>query len=493
VNRLPIRLRLTVAFAAAMALVLSATGYLLYQHLGASLDRTLAQDLRARAADITALVTQADNGLGQAGPSPFSGASNGIAQVINAGGRIIDETPGLGPRVLLTPAQLLSARHAVLHVDQVGLGDREVRLLALPVVAQGQRLVVVVGAPLEVRDSALAGLRSELLVGGPAALLFASLIGYLVAAAALGPVERMRARAAAITAASLSERLPVARSRDELARLGETLNAMLERLEVALERERGFVADASHELRTPLALLRTEIDLALDRDRSKPELEDALRSAGEETDRLSQLAESLLLLARLDENVLSIQPELVFLDELLPAVAIRFERRAADAGRSIEVDGGGVQIAADPLRLEQALGNLVENALRHGAGSIRLSAVERGSAIELHVIDAGAGFGAGFLPRAFERFTRADPSRGRGGTGLGLAIVDAVAKAHGGTASAANAPAGGADVWLSLPRSQPNVKAQASLATPSGGRPGFAGAAAPNNARAAITRRSSRT
>jgi two-component system OmpR family sensor kinase len=169
--------------------------------------------------------------------------------------------------------------------------------------------VVVVGSSLETRDDALVTLRNELLVGGPAALLLASLLGYLVAGAALRPVERMRRRAAEISASRLDERLPVARSRDEISRLGETLNAMLARLETSLERERSFVADASHELRTPLAHLQAEVELALERPRGREELEGALRTVAGEADRLSQLAADLLLLARADKGGLALRLE----------------------------------------------------------------------------------------------------------------------------------------------------------------------------------------
>jgi two-component system OmpR family sensor kinase len=446
-TRVPIRLRLTATFAAAMAVVLAAAGFLLYQHLAASLDHTLAQSLRARAGDVSALVQQADTGLRDSQLN----ADNGFAQVLDARGRIFDQTPTLSQRPLLTPEQLGRARHGPLVIGRIRRAAENVRLLARPVSAQGQRLVVVVGTPLESRDHALATLLTELLVGGPAALLVASLIGYLIAAAALRPVERMRIRAAAISAERLSERLPIAPSRDEITRLGETLNQMLGRLETALERERSFVADASHELRTPLAHLRAEVELALESPRERDDLEAALRSVGDESDRLSQLAEDLLLLARLDKGTLPIRRDEIDLDEILGAMAARFERRARDAGRTIESYGGGGSARVDRLRIEQALGNLIDNALRHGAGAIHVSAARDGDWLELRVADEGGGFPAEFAPHAFERFSRANHHRSSGGTGLGLAIVAAVAQAHGGSATASNAPGGGCDVSIRVP------------------------------------------
>jgi two-component system OmpR family sensor kinase len=445
-SRVPLRLRLTAAFALAMTVLLTAAGFLLHQHLRTSLDHTLAQGLRARAGDISALVNQADTGLQESGLR-----TDGFAQVLDLRGRVVDKTPGLGGS-LLTAAQLKQARLGPVFVQRTRLGQDSVRLLAQPVSAQGRHLVVVVGTPLEPRDAALATLSNELLVGGPIGLLVASAIGYLLAAAALRPVDRMRARAAAISASRLSERLPVARSHDEVARLGETLNEMLARLETAMERERSFVADASHELRTPLAHLQAEVELALEAPRSRAELESALREVGIETDRLSQLAADLLLLARADKGKLPLRLEEVVLDELLAGVTTRFERRARDAQRRFEVDARRTRVHVDRLRLEQALGNLVENALRYGAGTIRLKAASEDGTLELHVADDGPGFPVGFAPHAFERFSRAEQGRGTGGTGLGLAIVAAIAAAHGGKADVV-ASAGGADVRLRIPSS----------------------------------------
>ena len=308
---------------------------------------------------------------------------------------------------------------------------------------------IVVARSLEPREESLHRLFRELLFASPLALLLASLAGYGLAAAALRPVEAMRRRAAAVSATEPG-RLPVPPARDEIARLAETLNDMLARLEAAFEHERRFVADASHELRTPLAMLRTELELALRRPRSQEELQDALRSAAQETNRLSQLAEDLLLIARADQSGLPIRRSRVDADELLDAVAARFARRAGE--HELEVRRSRAALDADPARVEQALANLVENALAHGSGQIDLYAVERDDVVELHVADSGRGFPDGFIPRAFERFSRADDARSGSGSGLGLSIVALIAQAHGGGAHVANRPGGGADVWIELPR-----------------------------------------
>jgi two-component system OmpR family sensor kinase len=442
-SRLPIRLRLTLAFALAMAIVLAATGAFLYFRLGSSLDETIDEGLQVRAAELAPLVR--DN------PSLLQGGAPGdeaFAQVLSAGGDVVASTPQIGDEPLVADDARTGSAVLLERAEVPGVEGR-VRLLVTPLDRGG---VLVVGASLEERDEALRGFLGELFIIGPVALLLASLLGYGIGTAALRPVEAMRTEASAISAAEPGRRLPVPASRDEIARLAETLNEMLRRLERALERERSFVADASHELRTPLALLKAELELALRRPRTAKELEQALRSAANETDRLSRLAEDLLVLARSDRQDLPLRREAVAVKELLARVAERYEPAAVADGRSIEVVApNGLVVDADLPRLEQALGNVVDNALRHGAGTIRLSADPADDRVELHVLDEGAGFPADFLPQAFERFSRADAARTGGGAGLGLAIVSVIAKAHGGTAHAANRDGAGTDVWISLP------------------------------------------
>jgi signal transduction histidine kinase len=268
----------------------------------------------------------------------------------------------------------------------------------------------------------------------------------------------MRQRAAEISSDRADRRLPLPPARDEIHRLGETLNDMLDRLEEGLARERRFVADASHELRTPLASLRTELELALRRPRSHEELTVALRSASEEVERLVRLAEDLLVLARADDGRLPLSLDRHTVREILDAVAGRFDARAGAAGRTLDVSAREDEpFTGDRVRLEQALGNLVDNALRHGAGTVELGGKVENAAVTLQVSDAGDGFPADFLPHAFERFSRVDVARGGDGTGLGLAIVDAIARAHGGSAVAANAPRGGAEITLTIPAHRPFI------------------------------------
>ena len=431
-DRLPIRLRLTLVFTGAMAVVLAAVGVFMHLHLESGLDGSIRNSLRSRADDLSTLIGQVDPRR----QPPL----DGVAQILDPQGHIIDGEP----RDLLTAAEIARARDGE-HLINRG---ENMRLLTRPVTAQGRSYVAVVGVSLEQRRHALSTATSAFLIGGTLALLLASVAAYQLAASALRPVEWMRRRARTISADRPDARLPLPPAEDEVRRLGETLNEMLARLEAGLVRERAFVADASHELRTPLAILKMELELAMLHGETIEEYESALRSAAEETDRLSRLAEDLLVLARADEGVLPVRVEPLDARELLEGVSRRF---STPAGRPLEVDvPPGLTLEGDELRLEQALGNLVDNALRHGAGAVRLAAVKVNGAVELHVADEGDGFPADLLPRAFERFSRADAARSRGGAGLGLSIVDAIARAHGGQAHAENR-AHGADVWFDVP------------------------------------------
>ena len=283
-SSLPVRVRVTLAFAAAMAVLLAAAGLLLYVEVGRTLTATVDRGLRSRAGDLSTLIQQVDTGFAESRRSPLTEQGESFAQVLDTRGRVVDAPPALRHRTLLTADQLQRARRRTIYVERAtpfAESDR-VRLLATPVTAQSRRLVVVVGASLDATTEARDRLGRLLLLGGPIALLIASLAGYGAAAGALRPVESMRRRAQQIQASRPGRRLPVPPTGDEVARLGETLNEMLERLEDALARERRFVSDASHELRTPLSIIKAELELAL-RDADDVEaLREAVRSAAEE-------------------------------------------------------------------------------------------------------------------------------------------------------------------------------------------------------------------
>jgi two-component system OmpR family sensor kinase len=448
-GRLPIRVRLTAAFALAMLLMLGAAGLFVYLSLRADLDEGVDNGLRSRSDDAAALVERSGPGLGESG-SQLVEAEESFAQILTPDGRLIDGTGGANEPALTPDEARQASRATSFHERHVPGIEAEARILARPVSADGRPFVLVVGASLDDRDETLSGVISSFAIGGPIAVLLASGLGYLVARAGLGPVEAMRRRAERISLTRAGERLPLLAAKDEVRRLGETLNEMLARLEAAFERERRFVADASHELRTPLAVVKAELEAALRR--TDPHARESLVAALEETDHLAQLAEDMLLIARSGDGALPVRPEDVEVRELLDQARERFRDRDEAEGRRIVVRAPeGLRARLDPLRLRQALGNVVDNALRHGLGDVTIAASSYADGVQIDVSDEGGGFSPELAPSAFERFTRGDEARTRSGAGLGLAIVRAIAEAHGGTATIEEDGSPGALVRLRLP------------------------------------------
>lgn len=451
-RRLPIRLRLTLTFSVVIAVLLTIVAAFAYHRLALGLSDDLNRELRQRAQDLVVPVRRPGSSLEALAGTGFVERGESFAELMTVDGRLLQATETLGEVPLLSPAEAERAGQGTLFVDRPsapGL-DEPARLLATPVSRAGQTVVLVVGDTRENGIETLRRVRTELLVGLPLLLLLTSAGGYLVTGAALRPMETMRRRAATMTAGEPGQRLPIPAGDDEVTRLGETLNALLARVDATVERERVFVANASHELRTPLALLKTQLELAIRRPRPADELREAITSAGDEVDRLIRLAEDLLLLlANADERGLEMSPEQIDLDQLFGDLLTSFRSASAARGRVMSADSGDVEtITADRHHLRQALTNLLGNALQHGAGEVRLTAERGPSGWELHVTDEGEGFTEEMLEHGFERFAR---NRSGGGSGLGLSIIEAVARAHAGSASARNLATGGADVWITLP------------------------------------------
>lgn len=448
IGRIPIRLRLTLVFAAAASIVLVVAAALLYLRLGAALDDAMDRSLRQRADDVVSSAR-----LGGLVPGRLGTEGEGYVQLVSSDGAVVGGSAGLRAASVLSASQRQQALREDVIVERSLPGTEEpVRLLARALPPGSRASIVVVGTSTEPAADALESLLTQLAVLGPVVLLLSSLAAYGLTAAALRPVEAMRAEAASVQATAVGRRLTVPPADDEIAHLAETLNAMLERLETALERERRFVADAGHELRTPLASLIAELELASSRERTPEELAAAIRSAAVEAGRLARLAEDLLVLARASGGRLELRPERLVVNDLLERVRARHTARVLSAGRVLDAaPAGSLELLGDGLRLEQALGNLVENAVVHGRGPIRLRAERVDGVVELHVSDAGDGIAPELGDAAFHAFTKADRARSVGGAGLGLAIVDAIARAHGGSVHTDRSDAG-ADVWIAVPQ-----------------------------------------
>jgi heavy metal sensor kinase len=452
---MPIRVRLAVLFALATLALMGAGGYVFVTSLEKELETTLDTSLRTRAQALVQRAKDPQSNLQASGPTRLIQSEDTVAQIIDPSGRVIESSAEAGTRPLVS-RKLQHAAQSRSRFTIVSVDRERLRALATTVRRPEGSWTTIVASSLESGDAAVSRVIHALVIGGAIAVALAGTGGWLLAAAALHPVERMRREAAEISEHDATSRLPVPTTRDEIAALASTMNDLLARLQGALVRQRAFVADAGHELRTPLAVLRTELELAARPHRSREDLMSAIRSAADETDRLARLSDQLLFLARGDERDavarFETEPLMPLLDHSVEAFQPVAARRNVTLTLSVE---NGVLARVDAADIRRAVDNLVDNALRFAPADTEVTVEGRrdGPDIVISVVDHGPGFPEDFLPHAFERFRRADDSRTRteGGTGLGLAIVSAVAREHGGTASASNRAGGGGVVQLRIP------------------------------------------
>ena len=448
---MPIRVRLALAFTAVTLVLVVVGGWLFLSSFEMGLERSLVPGLRAQ---LDAIAGTKPRAGGESTETVLTSRDR-VEQILDRSGRIVESSPEAGRRAVVSSAVIRRAFSTPTFMSiNVGREQEPFRAFARRVSIGGHSRVVVVATSLEPTREAVRRARQGLLVGGVIAVIVAGVGGYLLAAAALRPVERMRSEAALISTNDLTGRLPVPATKDEIATLAVTMNELLAELQGALARERTFVADAGHELRTPLAVLRTELELADRPHRSPEELRDAISHAVQETDRLAQLADQLLLLARWESDrgaARSMQSVGAVIQRCVDGAPARMGRTDV----TVESDDAVVAAAIDADLVGRAVDNLLDNALRVSpeGGTVRVSASSDQGWVTINVCDEGPGFPSEFLPHAFERFRRADESRARsdGGTGLGLAIVLAVAQSHGGTAEVDNQRDGGAIATMRLP------------------------------------------
>ncbi|MFI8386438.1 sensor histidine kinase [Streptomyces sp. NPDC085540] len=448
-----IRARTAAAAALAMAAVLAGGGLWLHALLRANLlDNTTGRaELAARK-----VAAQLDNRTLPTGgrlPAPESGVD--LVLVRDAAGRTVASTgdpkhaPDLGGAPLPGPGD--DSRSAVLPPAHPGGERRAVVVVEAP----GAHTVYAMTVLGDV-DDATRAVAIGLLAGAPPLTGFAAALAWWVTGRALRPVSAIRSELAAVTASELDRRVPDPGGADEIAQLARTVNDTLDRLERSDARQRQFTADASHELRNPLAAVRSRLEVALAMDRPDRQ---SVAAALAETERLQAIAADLLLLARLDGGPAS-APRSEPVDLALLAAEDAARRTGARTGAR-----GGPQVAlrldaqapvpasGDPARLERALANLVDNALRYARAEVVVRAAAHDGWAVLEVTDDGPGIPEADRDRVFERFVRLDADRGRasGGTGLGLAIAREIARAHGGDVRALPAPAGGARLVLRIP------------------------------------------
>ncbi len=431
---LSLRWRLMAIGLTGLALSLVVGGVLLYAALTAALERSTSAAAQAAATEVAQLV---DSGR-LPDPVPVAGAQ--VVQVLDAGHRVVGGSltaDRLTPLVSRPEGErLLNGSSVSVPGSRAGMAG-ELQVAAVRAGPPDARVTVVAAVPTADADTSLRNLRVLMLVLMPLLLAVLGLVAWRVIGSALRPVEALRHGAERIGSsasrsaaerddAAVRERLPVPPTQDEISALATTLNRMLDRLEAAGERQRSFVADAAHELRSPLASLRTQIDVA-ERLGEGGDLPHGLRP---DLQRLTALVEDLLTLARAGSGAAAPDRELVYLPDVLADLAdrhagARVAPRLAPGAAKRGAAASGAHVWAARADVDRALGNLVDNAIRHASTTVELGVRQHGTEALVTITDDGHGITPADRERVFDRFARLDEARARdsGGTGLGLAIA----------------------------------------------------------------------
>ena len=443
------RTTLSATLVVAVALALAGAGLVVLQRQ--QLINGLTEVARQQGAEVAAQIT--DGGAQSVDATAVSATVGepALLQVIEPDGSISVASSNVTRDVPVTDAVPAAGQSVVQTVDQLPKEENEPFVVVTTGVDTPGGLVRVVTAQsLETVERSTKVLLALLVIGYPIVLVLVSGASYWLAGHALAPVEGIRRQVSRISAADQTARVPVPDSGDEIARLAQTMNTMLSRLQAAAEAQRRFVADASHELRSPLATIRATTELS----RSHPGALDHNSAAEQvlvETDRLERLVADLLLLARSDEDGLVMRMQDVDLDDIVTEEVARLR---ASKDIAVVVDVRSVRVCGDAPHLVRAVRNLTDNAARYATTAMEVRLRATADTAYLDVVDDGPGIPEAERQRVFERFVRLDASRERcsGGTGLGLAITRQIARAHGGDVHILQREGGsGAHLSLTLP------------------------------------------
>jgi heavy metal sensor kinase len=438
-----LRVRLTLWYGTALALVLVVFGGALYAVLARGLRDQIDRSLEEAAAVVVRAVEQ--HGIGPflpfedlAAEFPELAVLDKSFQIFSPAGKITIQSPNLGRQdIPLSPTALASALNGRATFESARFRDgSSFRLLSVPIRGNGVLVnIVQVGTSLRPVEEMLHRLVLVLLVSAPIALAAALVGGWFLADRALRPVEAITQAAERIAAGDLTQRLSVPSALDEIGRLAVTFNDMIARLEASFRQVRQFSADASHELRTPLTVIKGEAELALRRPRPAEDYKLVLESTLEEIDHMTRIVDELMFLSRTDLGEVAIESLPVRLDALVEDI----QRQAAVLGQEqgVQVTVGAVVVAVvqgDELRLRELLLNLVDNAVKYSrpGGKVEIALVRERATARLSVMDQGIGIPADEQRRVFDRFYRTDAARAHAkkGTGLGLSICKWIAEAH---------------------------------------------------------------
>lgn len=477
---MPIKIRLTLLFSLVSMLIFGIAAFIFVSYVSSGLRSSLVSDLRTKAYILGQNSSGGSQSTGGTGssvsdiPSDLNGSGNAspvqvpalpfslsvpnskvlAAQIVRSDRSVVESYAFSSSRLLIRPSRLAQAsKSATWYTSSVN--GSSALVLAQPVKGSSNEIAVV-AASLSGVSRQITNL--EMILG--VVVLFGSLIAaiaaWVLSGAALSPVSRMADQVEGIYELKQWRTLEVPGTNDEVAHLARTMATLLNRLDEASSRQRGFIAVAGHELRTPLAILKGELELAQKTSRTPLDLREAVSNALVETEKLVSLTERLLLLARNDEGEQIVNLTMVDLWPLLDEICGKFRKVALSKGVEIELlCDPSLVCRLDPIACRQILGNLLDNAISHSpdGSTIKVTCSYQTGSIVLMVSDQGGGFNPDFLPNAFGRFTRDEDHRDRkfGGAGLGLSIVQALVNAHLGKVVAKNNSVGGATIEITLP------------------------------------------
>jgi heavy metal sensor kinase len=464
-NARSIRFRLTVWYAGLLASMLVLFGASVYIGLGHYLKLTLTDSLTKEARQIgeTLLVNVSLSGEAYVVDEikeHLAPELNGLfVRVTRADGSTLYES-GLPRDGSFDPGDVNATRgdrtQVSSRVERLP-GGADITICAVPFTSRdGSRFLIEAGAPLKQSENVLHGLLLTFAVGLPLVVAVAIAGGYLLMRRALAPVGEITRTAEQITSRNLSERLPEAKTGDELEALSSALNRMIARIEQSFRHVNRFSADASHELRTPLTVLRGELEGIAQRPNLPLEVRETIGSTLEEAERLSKIVESLLAISRLDAGEALMTRERFDLTQLVRDTADQMRLLAEDKRIALKcADSGRIEVEGDQGRVKQVVVNLVDNAIKYTGegGKVEISVGVAGGSAVLEVTDSGVGIPSEAIAHVFERFYRVDKARSRqmGGAGLGLSIVNSICAAHQGRVSVESSEGKGSRFRVELP------------------------------------------
>lgn len=454
-----IRTRLTLWFAAVIFCGLVLLSVLLFWGVKRSIHSAADKELRGRFKDVAALIqksvptlsaAEAQEEFNELGPDE-------LWQARDPQGVWLFQSAAMRPYSAAVFAPTAAEDASFRDLAMPGRHKTVLRIYSAPVQAEGKSYFVQVAADISEYVELLDGLKVVSFIAIPLTLLFACFGGYWLSSRALAPVMAITQEARSITAASLSNRVPLPPHQDELRDLSQTLNAMLDRIESGFRRVQQFSADASHELRTPMSVIRTTAELALRKERDSAAYREALTQVLAESERTSAMIEDLLAIARSDSGA---QLSLVRTDvvAIVRDACVKVSPLAEGRGitHHLKLPQEPVYVAADPDALQRLMLVLLDNAIKYSfaGGQIKTHVTDEAAHIVISVEDFGPGIPAQDLPRIFERFYRADPARSRepGGAGLGLSIAKWIADAHRAEVRVTSDPGRGSTFSILLPR-----------------------------------------